>query len=548
MKISYLKTVTISLGLLSSYALFAQSYNETGGQNCLSSQNSYGYSNINEYIGNKDESSFQNGLAPQMQMNPEGIAAEVEVLTNWFGSLGIQNIASDAAKEAAKTAVEAKAAGINAKEEALKAAEPEIGGNGPKIIGEGDFQKPLVYAESIRAFIKDISGKQFQLFKNQNFILNSNDKIWLAQLAQVYENAIDDALHAEAIWEAIADKKKASFKDKEQPKSVLKNVVNFSKLTLQERVNYLFEQADIALEGAIRAEKYQEVMNQYARRVDQAKRIFQYFSAFGVSLAIIPESIQMYFEESSSNILDDNKKAENMEKDAKNYCKKIAKREAAKERLSSSQSTESTWKQRVTESYNLQENLKIGMKITDSQNADHSRIIDRKNACYEANRTAWEIFWPEEAQSKISVANVGIISTASNSNSSAQSSSSSSSSSNSRIDQNNETAIELGQDGSNKSCDNYQTSDMVQDFSDITEAQIAKNEEYIETINKQQNRLEESKERVGDTIFDCVENMDKVPSKIQNDPRMKTLRKKAEETRKRREAEEALKKSKSEKS
>src|SRR3990167_5709567 len=254
MKTNTLKTVAISLSLLSAQALFAQSDYRSQEQNSSIVQMS------------------QEGvdLAPQMQMNPMGLD-ELNTLVDWL--IGIRPVSGEAKEivnrasleEDLQVAENIKVEAISGKDAALTSFisdTKESTFSGKKTISDKTAEG---FANKLEAARLNCEGQAERFFIKSEEVRQSDPSksVALAHIAQVYETAAEQSWLAEKVWIAMANKKaikvnKTSFMSvdpaerakKDAAKAVLDKTVEIVKLSPPLRSAELFKNADAAWDRA----------------------------------------------------------------------------------------------------------------------------------------------------------------------------------------------------------------------------------------------------------------------------------------------------------
>ena len=330
MKLTSLTSITVFLGLLSTDALFAQSNTTTFNQSNISTNY---YSNISNYTDNEEDTTLQDDLAPQMQINPEELEEEITVLTNLLNKLGA-NTTDTAIHQKIQQAKEAINQGIEEKNNAIQAVQIEIAPEnyGVATTGEQARNKINDLKDSIIALHRQsthLDAAAEMIGKDQNHSvftqIAKQSAIRCACLARMYEIASEELYQAQRIWYALQNKSIMNTIGigREHNTTLLQNAINFTKKNSFERSSELFEEADNAWEKV----DARTPGSWYKRVLSVASFIGNKIN-FVVNPAMIPDAISLYIEQQEKSCLDN---AQILEEIAKRYFTRAEKIETIKE-------------------------------------------------------------------------------------------------------------------------------------------------------------------------------------------------------------------------
>ncbi|HLB33627.1 MAG TPA: hypothetical protein VJK54_05270, partial [Chthoniobacterales bacterium] len=344
-----------------------------------------------ELLGCNEENSE---IAPEMQMDP---AAEIATLRGLLDTLGMSAAEKTVAEKEITAAEQAITTGIAEKQEAISAATAEIQEHG--VTSPNNKTTNKAKANEKFTTVNAINTKNawdteaIKLRDRRNNKNNSQNALYFARVAHIYEIASEEIDDSKRIWEALRAKKNANFLNrKDTCIQLLENATNFAKKTHSERSEILFSQADAAWDKINNI----VVWDQIAQRADTATDVLQYFSFFGIVSPAAFSKIISLSAAAMDNTQNAKEFAEKLEDFARKYYAKVARIEAGKLVLTATRTDwEAKMRAKIAESESFERCLEEAEKIFHNNPSEQNlrKIkIERATARVQADKDAFEAF------------------------------------------------------------------------------------------------------------------------------------------------------------
>ena len=413
------------IGFTSPSFIFAQSDSNQaegwrlkgGGQNSPIAETFHEYSNMSSYEEYCDVTPIFNlsssisqlvDLAPQMQINPDEIKAEIESLEKCFNDLGVNDEKVIEARKDLETAKVSISTEVSEKDHAIQAAKIEIEEHNKhnqslfstkKTTDEEKARVKVIELEKMKEKW-DTCAIKWRTRGQEIQERNSQKSLQFAKLSRVCELLSEEAYHAERIWNALKSKKGASNAKKQEFIELLDNATKFTKKVPFDRSEELFQQADNAWKQSKQLSHGKKV----AQVADQATSVLQYVNILGiVSPAAITQMISL-----AANSMDKQVVAtivaNNLEEVAIKYYAKMARIEADKTARDVQNSINRCQNKLNTLQEDKKSRAQKDLEVTE-------REIERAQVRLKAHEEVLRIFWSEENQQQIdegdTLANIG---------------------------------------------------------------------------------------------------------------------------------------------